>query len=63
MWRDPDEVPFAPAPPEYISPMVWDVGDQSVFYPLARAFALDLMDAANANTFHARLEEIHAAAA
>lgn len=41
LWRDPDEVPFAPAPPEYVSPMVWDVGDQSVFYPLTRLFAVD----------------------
>ncbi|HTV21450.1 MAG TPA: hypothetical protein VMG12_22335 [Polyangiaceae bacterium] len=41
LWRDPDDAPFGPAPPEYVSPMVWDVGDQSVFYPLARVFALD----------------------
>src|SRR5690606_19865668 len=41
LWRDPDEVPFAPAPREYVSPMVWDVGDQSVFYPLTRLFAVD----------------------
>src|SRR5687768_18234261 len=41
LWRDDDEVPFGPAPPEYVSPMVWDVGDQSVFYPLTRVFAVD----------------------
>jgi hypothetical protein len=41
LWRDPDEVPYGPPPEEYVSPMVWDVGDQSVFYPLARAFAID----------------------
>jgi hypothetical protein len=41
LWRDDDEVPFGPAPPEYVSPMVWDVGDQTIFYPLARVFAVD----------------------
>jgi hypothetical protein len=38
LWRDPDDVPFGPAPEEYVSPMVWDVGDQSIFYPLTRVF-------------------------
>ncbi|MEO8180328.1 MAG: hypothetical protein ABI895_15940 [Deltaproteobacteria bacterium] len=41
LWQDPDQTPFAPRPDEYVSPMVWDVGDQSVFYPLARVFAVD----------------------
>jgi hypothetical protein len=41
LWQDPDQQPFQPAPPEYISPMVWDVGDQSIFYPLTRVFAVD----------------------
>jgi hypothetical protein len=41
LWRDPDDVPYGPPPDEYISPMVWDVGDQSIFYPLTRVFALD----------------------
>ena len=41
LWRDADDVPFGPPPAEYVSPMVWDVGDQSVFYPLARVFAID----------------------
>jgi hypothetical protein len=41
LWRDEDEVPFGPAPSEYVSPMVWDVGDQSLFYPLTRVFAVD----------------------
>jgi hypothetical protein len=41
VWQDPDQQPFQPAPPEYISPMVWDVGDQSIFYPLTRVFAVD----------------------
>jgi hypothetical protein len=41
LWRDPDDVPYGPPPAEYISPMVWDVGDQSVFYPLTRVFAVD----------------------
>jgi hypothetical protein len=41
LWRDDDEVPFGPPPPEYVSPMVWDVGDQSIFYPLTRVFAVD----------------------
>jgi hypothetical protein len=41
LWQDPDQVPFGPRPEEYVSPMVWDVGDQSVFYPLARMFAVD----------------------
>jgi len=41
LWRDADDVPFGPAPEEYVSPMVWDVGDQSLFYPLTRAFVID----------------------
>jgi len=41
LWQDPDQVPYGPPPPEYISPMVWDVGDQSIFYPLSRVFAVD----------------------
>jgi hypothetical protein len=41
LWRDADDVPFGPPPEEYISPMVWDVGDQSLFYPLTRAFVID----------------------
>jgi hypothetical protein len=41
LWQDPDMVPFGPAPEEYISPMVWDVGDQTLFYPLTRVFAVD----------------------
>lgn len=41
LWRDADQVPFGPPPPEYVSPMVWDVGDQSIFYPLTRLFAVD----------------------
>lgn len=41
LWEDPDQIPFAPIPEEYESPMVWDVGDQSIFYPLTRVFAVD----------------------
>jgi hypothetical protein len=41
LWRDPDQAPFAPSPDEYVSPMVWDVGDQTIFYPLTRIFAVD----------------------
>jgi hypothetical protein len=41
LWRDPDQEAFAPRPDEYVSPMVWDVGDQSIFYPLTRIFAVD----------------------
>ncbi len=41
LWQDPDQAPFGPIPEEYVSPMVWDVGDQSVFYPLTRVFAVD----------------------
>jgi hypothetical protein len=41
LWNDPDEVPFGPSPEEYVSSMVWDVGDQSIFYPLTRVFAID----------------------
>lgn len=41
LWNDPDQVPFGPPPEEYVSPMVWDVGDQSIFYPLTRVFAVD----------------------
>jgi hypothetical protein len=41
LWHDPDQVPYGPPPEEYISPMVWDVADQTIFYPLARVFAVD----------------------
>lgn len=41
VWRDSDDIAFGPAPEEYVSPMVWDVGDQSLFYPLTRAFVID----------------------
>lgn len=41
LWEDPDRVPFQSTPEEYVSPMVWDVGDQSIFYPLTRVFAVD----------------------
>ncbi len=41
LWQDPDQGEFSPIPEEYESPMVWDVGDQSVFYPLTRVFAVD----------------------
>ncbi|MEY4547556.1 MAG: hypothetical protein RL685_3751 [Pseudomonadota bacterium] len=41
LWQDPDQQPFGPRPEEYVSPMVWDVGDQSVFYPFTRIFAVD----------------------
>jgi hypothetical protein len=41
LWQDPDSVRLGPAPAEYVSPMVWDVGDQSIFYPLTRVFAVD----------------------
>jgi hypothetical protein len=50
LWQDPDQAPFAPRPDEYVSPMVWDVGDQSIFYPLTRVFAVDPAgEAANVN--------------
>jgi hypothetical protein len=50
--QDPDQVPFGPPPEEYISPMVWDVGDQSVFYPLTRIFAVDPAgESVNVNAF------------
>ncbi len=50
LWQDPDQVAFGPAPEEYVSPMVWDVGDQSVFYPLTRVFAVDpAAEAVNVN--------------
>jgi len=39
--QDADSVPFGPPPEEYVSPMFWDVGDQSVFYPLTRLFVID----------------------
>jgi len=52
LWQDPDQTPFAPRPDDYVSPMVWDVGDQSVFYPLARVFAVDPAgEALNVNAF------------
>jgi hypothetical protein len=41
LWRDPDQVPYGPPPEEYVSPMVWDVADQSIFYPLTRSFVID----------------------
>lgn len=41
LWRDDDRQAFSPEPDEYISPKVWDVGDQSIFYPLTRFFAVD----------------------
>lgn len=41
LWEDPDREPFHSTPEEYVSPMVWDVGDQSIFYPLTRVFAVD----------------------
>ncbi len=41
LWEDPDQMPYGPAPEEYVSPMAWDVADQSIFYPLTRVFAVD----------------------
>lgn len=41
MWRDLDQVPFAPEPEEYFSPFGWDAADQIVFRPVARFFAVD----------------------
>lgn len=41
LWQDPDQGEFGPIPEEYESPMVWDVGDQTIFYPLTRVFAVD----------------------
>lgn len=41
LWQDPDQGEFSPIPEEYESPMVWDVGDQTIFYPLTRIFAVD----------------------
>ncbi len=41
LWDDDDRAPFTPAPEEYVSPFAWDAADQSVFRPLARAFAVD----------------------
>lgn len=52
LWQDPDQVPYGPPPEEYVSPMVWDVGDQSVFYPLTRVFAVDPAgESVNVNAF------------
>lgn len=39
--EDPDMVPFAPRPEAHWSPMYWDAGDQQLFRPLARFFAVD----------------------
>ena len=37
-------------PEEYVSPMVWDVGDQSLFYPLTRIFGVEAAaEAVNVN--------------
>ena len=41
LWQDDDMQPFGPPAQEYVSPMVWDVGDQTLFYPLTRVFAVD----------------------
>jgi hypothetical protein len=41
LWQDPDQVPFTPRPDEYVSTLVWDGADQSLFYPLSRVFAVD----------------------
>jgi hypothetical protein len=41
MMVDADQLPFAPAPAEYVSPFVWDGADQIVFRPVARFFAVD----------------------
>jgi hypothetical protein len=48
--EDPDHVACAPEP--YVSPLVWDAVDNSIFRPLARVFAVDPADEAeNVNAF------------
>jgi hypothetical protein len=48
--EDPDHVACAPEP--YVSPLVWDAVDNSVFRPFARVFAVDPADEAeNVNAF------------
>lgn len=52
LWDDPDREPFGPRPAEYVSAMVWDGGDQMIFYPLTRALAVDPAgEAVNVNAF------------
>lgn len=41
MWHDPDRHPFAGVPEEYFSPFGWDAANQTIFRPIARAFAVD----------------------
>jgi hypothetical protein len=53
IWRDPDEKPFAREckpdkkgelacmPEPYVSPLVWDAADNTVFRPIAKFFAVD----------------------
>lgn len=38
---DDDQQPFAPEPEIYESPFAWDAANQTVFYPIARVFAVD----------------------
>lgn len=39
--HDDDQRPFAPEPEAYESPFAWDAANQTVFYPIARVFAVD----------------------
>jgi hypothetical protein len=48
--KDPEHVACAPEP--YVSPLVWDAVDNSIFRPFARVFAVDPADeAVNVNAF------------
>jgi hypothetical protein len=48
--KDPKHVACAPEP--YVSPLVWDAADNSIFRPLARVFAVDPAgEAVNVNAF------------
>ncbi|MGB0680822.1 MAG: hypothetical protein ACPGUV_14320, partial [Polyangiales bacterium] len=65
LWEDTDRRPFAPAPPEYVSPFAWDAADQTVFRPFSHAFTFDpgglswnvnaLDEVPNSSWFHNRL--------
>jgi hypothetical protein len=48
--KDPSHVACAPEP--YVSPLVWDAADNSIFRPLSRVFAVDPPgEAVNVNAF------------